>query len=515
MTPERVGVVKRRPEKLHEALVCGSVESAAKLMLRGALLEGDFRLTCQELEALDIGGLRLLVEHGYDLSEWLLESPGPAVRALLCAGLINTPCAHLDGQPETPLHFAIARGLNPLTAVVIACGADVDHPNNRGRTPLYTAIERGSPEAVRLLRRHGAKPILYRYYLDDPEEALFRQLGVPSASRLPLVFAAGVRDSAELIAEVLEMTADPNERDDAGVTALHAATAYGHLQNVRALLADGRVDPNVRDADHMTPYDLTPCDQTTWDAIRRALQLAGSQLPPGMRPHRFFSLAAIRSASSLRGVVFPFGFGPGEVLAHADLAYCDLSRTSVSLGQIAELKTLEGIALPAGMELPEEYRALPGMAQAEILPALPEEPMDEWGLAYRRLRAAKRTIFYRRVHRLEHLGGGPGLENVDLRPISDVITPEVLRRYEWFSEVVFPRGLDLVSLGQSFFAEREFYYCDFSEAVNFPAYAWSEAAAMIGARCPPGVDFQRADFRDADLRDTDFSLQIPPLDVWF
>lgn len=497
--------MNRRAGKLHEALVSGSMESAEKLLLRGVLLDGDFRLAHQELEAMDIGGLRLLVEHGYDLSVWLTEQPGPAVRALLYSGLINTPCANIDGRLEPALHFAIASGDNPLMAVLITCGADVDHPDGNGRTPLFTAISYNRLEAVRMLLRHGAKPILYRYCVFNPEESLCRLLGIASASMLPLVFAAGVRDDEGMVGELLAVVDAPNARDDAGNTALHAAVQDGCAGNVRALLADARVDPNVRDADQKTPYDLADTQE-----IRNMLTRAGSQLPPGHRPHGFLSMAALRCASCLRGVVFPFGFGPGETFAHADLRDCDLSRAALSLNQIDQLKSLEGIRLPAGTGLPGPDPTpccIPEAQRSSLLPEL--DPVDAYGLTYRHLRAAGRTIRYRRVHRLEHLGDGPGLENVDLRPIANVMTPEVLRRYEWFSGVIFPRGLDLAALDRRFFEEREFFCCDFSETVNFPAYAWSVAGAMRAARCPPGVDFQQADFRDIDLTDTDFSLQIP------
>jgi hypothetical protein len=49
---------------------------------------------------MEIGGLRLLVEHGCDLSDWLSNHPRPAVCALIPDGLIDIPCAQADGWPR-------------------------------------------------------------------------------------------------------------------------------------------------------------------------------------------------------------------------------------------------------------------------------------------------------------------------------------------------------------------------------------------------------------------------------
>lgn len=504
--------MNRMPEKLREALSSGSILSAQKLLQRGALWGGALNFSNRELEAMQIGGLRLLVEHGYDLSDWLLKDPGPAVRALMFSGLINTPCAGLHGQLEPPLHFAIARGIKPLMAILIACGADVEHSDSGGRTPLYTAILHNQLEAVQMLRRHGARAALRRYRVpeagwdlsDAPDGAGF------AADALPLSFAAGKRDNGAMIGELLNMVEDPNARDAALGTALHVAAFRGHARNVRALLEDERVDPGARDAQGRTAYDLAGSGE-----IRGMLARAGSPLPPGRRPHGFLSMAALRCAECLRGVVFPFGFGPGEMLRHADLRGCDLSRTALTLEQLFQLDSLDGIAPPVGLEVPEQYRPLFDSAGALPAPLPGWDRPGPYGLPHRRLRAAGRTIVYRPVHRVEHLPGGPSLEFVDLRPAADAVTPDILGRYERFAGVIFPRGLDLAAVGEAFLAGRKFFCCDFSETAGFPPYAWSTAGAMVAARCPPGVDFQQADFRGADLTDTDFSLQIPILWIDF
>jgi ankyrin repeat protein len=504
--------MNRKAERLREAAADGSLENMEKLLRRGALQGSNLLFTDQELETMEIGGLKLLVDHGHDLSDWLLNAPGPAVRALMLAGLIDTPCACVNGWPEPALHFALARGIMPLVAVLIACGADVDHPDAIGRTPLCSAILYGRPEAVGLLRRHGARARLCRYGIPgDPDP--FGPSGAPIylQDALPLGYAVGRRDDGRMIGELLSMITDPNACDGTGSAALHIAAFKGHAQSVRALLEDVRVDPGVRDTLGRTPYELTGSYE-----IRGLLARAGSPLPPGERPHGLISMAALRCATNLRGVVFPFGFGPGEVFHHADLQDCDLSRTALTLDQLFELESFRGVALPAGLEVPEQYGPLFDSVDAPPPAPLPcPNPAGPYGLPCRRLRAAGRTIVYRPVHRLEHLTDGPSLELVDLRPLAGALTPEILSRYQRFTGVIFPPGLDLKVLREDFLAGREFFYCDFSEMTGFPSYAWVKAGAMIGARCPPGIDFQQVDFQEVDLTDTDFSLQIPILWIDF
>jgi len=54
----------------------------------------------------------------------------------------------------TPLHWTETEEIAEL---LIAAGADVNAKDNRGDTPLDTAIRRKRPEIADLLRKHGGK----------------------------------------------------------------------------------------------------------------------------------------------------------------------------------------------------------------------------------------------------------------------------------------------------------------------------------------------------------------------
>lgn len=60
----------------------------------------------------------------------------------------------LNAQPESPLVYAMAD--RKLVAAVLRRGADVNHENAFGKTPLFYAIERDDLKLVKLLLEHGA-----------------------------------------------------------------------------------------------------------------------------------------------------------------------------------------------------------------------------------------------------------------------------------------------------------------------------------------------------------------------
>ncbi|MCB1859763.1 MAG: ankyrin repeat domain-containing protein [Gammaproteobacteria bacterium] len=64
---------------------------------------------------------------------------------------------HLDANGSTPLMQAIGRDNRVLVKHLIAYGADVNHPDGNGKFPLDLATSRGNKDIASLLTRNGAR----------------------------------------------------------------------------------------------------------------------------------------------------------------------------------------------------------------------------------------------------------------------------------------------------------------------------------------------------------------------
>lgn len=116
----------------------------------------------------------------------------------------------------------ISRGLHEFSRW-LAAGAFVDALNvgggmpefakeNQGQTPFHRAVAAGQAEAVRVLREHGADPLLDKSY----------------GTHLVEPYAAG-RDRMEVNQALLEAGADPYLKDFRGISQLqYAASTFGN-----------------------------------------------------------------------------------------------------------------------------------------------------------------------------------------------------------------------------------------------------------------------------------------------
>ena len=114
---------------------------------------------------------------------------------------------------DTPIFSAINRGNSDILRLLIDAGADVNGESNIDRSPLFRAIRDGDKEKVRLLLENGA---------------------------------------------------DVNITNDEGETALHSAALYGNKE-ILELLLDYNVDINNRMKDDKTPILMLAtgfCDDT-------------------------------------------------------------------------------------------------------------------------------------------------------------------------------------------------------------------------------------------------------------
>ena len=62
----------------------------------------------------------------------------------------------VDNKDRTPLFIACERGRITVTELLLGKGAKVDHCTPQGRTPLYAACQQGRVGTARLCLDHGA-----------------------------------------------------------------------------------------------------------------------------------------------------------------------------------------------------------------------------------------------------------------------------------------------------------------------------------------------------------------------
>lgn len=118
---------------LHAALMSGRTQVAELLIRQGARTDAD-----QLLEQVVANGVA-----DRDVVELLLQQ-GADINHVNAAGL-------------SPLLQAIANDDRLLVKILIGHGADVNQPSNDGRVPLALATERQNGDIIRLLQRNGAR----------------------------------------------------------------------------------------------------------------------------------------------------------------------------------------------------------------------------------------------------------------------------------------------------------------------------------------------------------------------
>jgi uncharacterized protein len=143
---------------------------------------------------------------------------------LLDAGIdVNEPAFEEENFKATPLWFAIAFGENlPLAHFLL-------HEGSSPQYCLWAAVNRDSPESIRLLLDHGAR--------------------IPSGPEASLLTAAILWNKFVAMRELLHLGLDPNFRDDKGMTPLHYLLKKGaDRKHIKAVIdAGARGDiPNAK-----------------------------------------------------------------------------------------------------------------------------------------------------------------------------------------------------------------------------------------------------------------------------
>lgn len=176
----------------------------------------------------------------------MIERPCSA-RLLATAGLIWLACGGIaavgakgpakgldqvgigadSGSKYAEIHLAVTRGNIDKLTVLLADGVDVDLRTEEGFTTLHIAVARSQPNIVRLLLEAGADV----------------SIGDKMAEHTPLHLAC-VAGNVQVVQLLLEYAANPEQVDKAGFYPFHHAVAHKNKDVVEFLLEQG-FDPNI------------------------------------------------------------------------------------------------------------------------------------------------------------------------------------------------------------------------------------------------------------------------------
>lgn len=157
------------------------------------------------------GAVRVLLDHGaeVDAATMLDLKPDKTVGNLQGLARAQNRAVPVPQGNLTALFYAARVGSLPIARMLIAAGADVNHREAFGATPLILAVTNGYPELARYLLDHGADPNLLDGYGRGPlwSAVDIRNLDTADSGE------NGIEDRGvwlELIRTLLEKGADPN-----------------------------------------------------------------------------------------------------------------------------------------------------------------------------------------------------------------------------------------------------------------------------------------------------------------
>jgi ankyrin repeat protein len=211
-----------------------------------------------------------------------------AVETALVAGADPN---HLDAQGGSPLEYAAASGNISVVKALLANGASVRGASPDGYTALHAAAVEKNVAIVELLLAAGAdvnakttngvSPLLASvgspYTSSDVSLTLISHGAdvniADSEGRTPLLTA--ISDSSpRVVEELLKKGANPNAQSESigypGYTPLHMAALSGSTEDVELLLRYG-ADPTIRNAEGQTALDVT---HVKFEQVRKMLSKA-------------------------------------------------------------------------------------------------------------------------------------------------------------------------------------------------------------------------------------------------
>jgi cytohesin len=164
---------------------------------------------------------------------------------------------HIDFLGNSPLHVAIKEGHTAVAKLLLERGATAEQADNFGTRPIHVAAHSGCAEVLAMLIERQAQL--------DPQTSL---------GYTPLAWAV-VMEHVEAARTLLTKGAGPNIADRRGYTPLHHAAQRGSREIVDLLLA-GHAGVNAQTKNGRTPLDLA---EDELRSVEEGRQAAGLGLP--------------------------------------------------------------------------------------------------------------------------------------------------------------------------------------------------------------------------------------------
>ena len=158
------------------------------------------------------------------------------IQTLIDCGIDTTA---KGGWRPTPLHAAVLENRPTIVKLLLGVDGIVVNSQRNGRTPLCDAIRKGNEETVRLLLRDKRT-----------------QLNQPHAVSSALYLAVNLADKKMTQLLLAEERLDVNIRGPSGKTPLHQAVCRDTDRNhiLSTLLVDKRIDTNPKCQSGLTPF---------------------------------------------------------------------------------------------------------------------------------------------------------------------------------------------------------------------------------------------------------------------
>jgi len=173
----------------------------------------------------------------------------------------------LNSSGSSLLHKASENGNIKLIQTLVSIGADINHLNQRGYSPIFYAVHFKQASSVKILADLGADlnllqggaytPLWWAAYNGSLDicKSLIKggaDIEKQSATGLPMV-AAAFNGNDDIVNLFLTKGANPdNQVENSGWTPLHGAIIMGHSSTIKLLFENG-ADPDIKDVEGYSP----------------------------------------------------------------------------------------------------------------------------------------------------------------------------------------------------------------------------------------------------------------------